>query len=76
MEYENILGGMQILTKFSNYNKNSKLKKGHNSIKMLDTANPSCLQVGVMMVNKSAKFQSQVSMDFEDILLYFIVNLG
>jgi hypothetical protein len=29
-----------------------------------------------MMVNKSAKFQSQVSMDFEDILLYFIVNLG
>jgi hypothetical protein len=47
------------------FNVNFKSKKGHNSVKMLDTS--SCIQVGVMMVNKCAKFQSHMQMDFENI---------
>jgi hypothetical protein len=42
-------------------------KKGHNSVKMLDRVTSSCLHVGVMIVNKCAKFQSHMSMDFENI---------
>jgi hypothetical protein len=32
---------------------------------MLDRVTSSCLQFGVMMVNKCAKFQGNMSMDFE-----------
>jgi Ni,Fe-hydrogenase I cytochrome b subunit len=46
---------------------NSKSKKGHNSVQMLDRVTSSCLQVGVMMVNKCAKFQSHMSMDFVNV---------
>jgi hypothetical protein len=45
----------------------SKSIKGHNSVKMLDTVTSSSLKIGVMMVNKCAKFQSHMSMDFENI---------
>jgi hypothetical protein len=54
------------LNYYKNFNINSKSKKGHNSVKMLDRVTSSCLQVGVMMVNKRAKFQSHMSMDFEN----------
>jgi Ni,Fe-hydrogenase I cytochrome b subunit len=60
-------GLWKYLRCYKNINVNSKSKKGHNSVKMLDTVTPSCLQVGVMMVNKCAKFQSHMSMDFENI---------
>jgi uncharacterized lipoprotein YehR (DUF1307 family) len=62
MDFENISG----ITKTLNY-VNSQSKKDHNSVKMHDTVTPSCLQVGVVMVNKCAKFQSNMSMDFENI---------
>jgi hypothetical protein len=52
---------------YANFNVNSKSEKGYNSVKMLDSVISSCLQVGVMMVNKCAKFQSHISMDFENI---------
>jgi hypothetical protein len=35
---------------------------------MLESITSSCLQVGGMMVKKSAKFQSHMLMDFEIIL--------
>jgi hypothetical protein len=60
MDFEDIWG----ITKLS---QNSKSKKGHNSVKMLDTIPFSCLRVWVMMMNKYAKFQSHKSMDFENI---------
>jgi hypothetical protein len=63
MDFENIWG----IINYKNYNENSQLKKRHNSVKMLDTVISSCLQVGVMMVNKCAKFQGHMSMDFENI---------
>jgi hypothetical protein len=63
----NVNGLGKYLRYYKNFNKNSKSKKGHNSVKMLDRVTFSCLQVGVMMVNKCAKFQSHMSMDFENI---------
>jgi hypothetical protein len=36
-------------------------------VKMLDKVTSFCVQVGDMMVNKCAKFQSHMSMDFENI---------
>jgi hypothetical protein len=62
MDFEIISG----ITKTLN-NVNSKSKKGHNSVKMLDTVTSSCLKVGVVMVNMCAKFQSHMSMDIENI---------
>jgi hypothetical protein len=61
MDFENIWG----ITK--TFNVNSKSKKGHTSIKMLDTVTSSCLHDGVMLVNKYVKFQSHMSMVFENI---------
>jgi hypothetical protein len=52
---------------YADLNVNSKSKKGHNSVKMLHTVTFSCLHVGVIMVNKCAKKQSHMSMDFENI---------
>ena len=58
IDYENIWTGTKTLTKL-------KLKKGHNSVKMPVRITSSCLQVVVMLVNnKCAKFQKQMSMDF------------
>jgi hypothetical protein len=48
-------------------NINFKWKKGHYFAKMIDTVTSSCLQIGVMMMNKCAKLQSHMSMDFENI---------
>ena len=45
----------------------SKSKKGHNLVKMLDRVIKSWLVGGGMMVKKCAKFQSNWSMDFENI---------
>jgi len=58
---------MNILRWYANLNVNSKSEKGHNYVKMFDTVTSSCLQVGVMMVNKCTKFQNHMSMDFENI---------
>jgi hypothetical protein len=63
--YVNGLG--KYLNYYKNLNVNSSPKKGHNSVKMLERVTSSCVQVGVMMVNKCAKFQSHMSMDFENI---------
>jgi hypothetical protein len=60
-------GLWKYLNYYKNFNVNSMSKKGHNSVNMLDRVTSSCLQVGVMMVNKCAKFQSHMSMDFENI---------
>jgi N-glycosylase/DNA lyase len=56
-----------FLRYYKNFNVNSKSKKGHNSVKMHDRVTSSCLQVWVMTVNRCAKFQSHMSMDFENI---------
>jgi hypothetical protein len=61
------MGSEKYLRWYTNFNINSKSKKGHNSVKMLDRVTSSCLQVGVMVMNKSAKFQSHLSMDFKNI---------
>jgi hypothetical protein len=61
-------GLWKYLSLYTNFNVNSKSKKGHKSVKMLDTVTSSCLQFGVMMVNKCAKFKNHTSMDFKNIL--------
>ena len=44
-----------------------KWKKGHNLVKMLDRVILSLLLVGIMMMNKCAKFERERTMDFENI---------
>jgi hypothetical protein len=56
----------QIFNFNKNFNINSKSKEEHNSVKMLVRVT-SCLPVGVMMVKRYAKFQSHMSMEFENI---------
>jgi len=53
----NIWGSTQTLT-FDAY---SKWKRGHNYDKMLDRFVCSCLQVGIKLVNKYAKYESNTS---------------
>jgi hypothetical protein len=53
---------------YKNFNVNSKSKKRHNSVKMLDRVTSTCLQIWGIIVNKCAKFQSYMSMD--------LVNIG
>jgi hypothetical protein len=48
---------------YANLNVNSKLKKGHNSVKMLHRVTSSCLQIGVMMVNQCANKDSKPYVD-------------
>ena len=60
---ENKWGSTKTLT-FAAY---SKWKRGHNYDKMLDRVVCSCLQVGVMLVNKYAKYESNMSRDKENI---------
>jgi Ni,Fe-hydrogenase I cytochrome b subunit len=60
-------GDWKYLRWYANYNIYSKSKKWHNSVKILDRVTSSCLQVWVMMVNEFSKFQSHVSIDFENI---------
>jgi hypothetical protein len=43
-----------------------QVKKGHNSVKMLERVVSSCLHVWGMMVKKCAHKQSHMSMDFEN----------
>jgi hypothetical protein len=58
MNYKYIRGVTKILT-------NSKSKKGHNFVKMLDKVTTSCMHVGSLMVNKCAKFQSHMSINYK-----------
>ena len=57
----------EIFAVYENFNQNSKLKKGHNSAKMLDRVTSSCLQVGIMMVIKCSKYKRHISMDLGNI---------